>query len=287
MKEIKVNLNDKIQLDIMDYVKTGQVNLLFQINNGRSEDYMIKVRNMQKYGSFRISEKDNSLSVKPFVLQDSLKITFSKSISLSNYKIEQIRNKICENEFEINDALNYIEFIPDNGFYILKLSYSDNISSANTVSESKKNSVFKRPMAIMGNNSFTDSDSGVGLQNVDLMNDPELMLTTQNIDANSKKLAQLKEMRKNAKEKLQKIEKEYNKNWNLYQQEIKNIKAQMNANENIIQYYKNKDIASVENIFREINKKLAEAEKIISFFIKEKEQKMSEIDKKIKSNNHI
>ena len=79
-------------------------------------------------------------------------------------------------------------------------------------------------------------------------------------------------------EKVQKIEEELKKDYTAAQTQLEECKKQLEIDKRVLEYYKDKDVKPVEELFKEIQQKLDEAEKQIALFVQAKQQKTMEIE---------
>ena len=79
-------------------------------------------------------------------------------------------------------------------------------------------------------------------------------------------------------EKVQKIEEELKKDYTAAQTQLEECKTQLEIDKRVLEYYKDKDVKPVEEIFKEIQQKLDEAEKQIALFIQAQQKKTMEIE---------
>ena len=79
-------------------------------------------------------------------------------------------------------------------------------------------------------------------------------------------------------EKVQKIEEELKKDYTAAEIQLDECKKQLEIDKRVLEYYKDKDVKPVEELFKEIQQKLDEAEKQIALFIQAKQQKTMEIE---------
>ena len=79
-------------------------------------------------------------------------------------------------------------------------------------------------------------------------------------------------------EKVQKIEEELKKDYTTAQAQLEECKTQLEIDKRVLEYYKDKDVKPVEEIFKEIQQKLDEAEKQIALFIQAQQKKTMEIE---------
>lgn len=128
--EIQVFSKDLIKLNILQDVLGGMVNLAFQLNNGVAEDFATSIhkegKRVQVYGKFNISEDPAGevLTIRPIMIEGSLKILFQTNASFSGKKASVIRGstKNVEQEYEISSETAYIEFVPqDKQSYLMKV----------------------------------------------------------------------------------------------------------------------------------------------------------------------
>lgn len=79
-------------------------------------------------------------------------------------------------------------------------------------------------------------------------------------------------------EKIQKIEEELKKDYKQAEVQLEECKTQLEIDKRVLEYYKDKDVKPVEEIFKEIQQKLDEAEKQIALFIQAQQKKTMEIE---------
>jgi len=115
--------------------------------------------------------------------------------------------------------------------------------------------------------------------------DPDLARIEQEISVIERQQGQLSRKKQSAIDHLEKIEAEYKKDYESLEAELEEVKSRMEADEAIIEHYKDQDVMPIETIFQEIRLKLEEAESQIRFFIEAKQKKTMEIESEIKANN--
>ena len=79
-------------------------------------------------------------------------------------------------------------------------------------------------------------------------------------------------------EKVQKIEEELKKDYTAAQTQLDECKTQLEIDKRVLEYYKDKDVKPIEEIFKEIQQKFDEAEKQIALFIQAQQKKTMEIE---------
>ena len=68
------------------------------------------------------------------------------------------------------------------------------------------------------------------------------------------------------------------KDYTAAQTQLEECKTQLEIDKRVLEYYKDKDVKPVEEIFKEIQQKLDEAEKQIALFIQAQQKKTMEIE---------
>ena len=300
ISEIEIFCRDFIRFDILSEAVSGAVDLIFQLNGGKSENYMTDIHSAESrvkiYGKFNISENPvaNTISVRPVMISDGLKITpvFNVDVSDKSVLIVRSATKEVEMTYPFSKKLKSLVLVPNSAnSYMLKIDISDS-EDQSAVHEAevpvRQNNVFEPSLNMDFNNSVTaapkDSADNVAQTEVSAVNND---LSLDFSSENSAKLvhAQQENHKVSESEHLEQIEHEYQKDYNAKSRELDEIKARMEADSSVIEYYKDKDVVPIEKIFEEINQKLQEAEEQISLFIKAKQQKTMEIEGEIKSNN--
>lgn len=154
--EIQVFSKDLIKLNILQDVLSGTVKLAFQINDGAAEDFATSIhkegKRVQIYGKFNISEDPAGevLTIRPIMIEGSLKILFQASTSFSGKKASVVRGKtkVVEQEYEISSETAFIEFVPRGKSYLMKIVNRNGaavISTTQDTSKSSKNTAAHTP----------------------------------------------------------------------------------------------------------------------------------------------
>lgn len=149
--EVQVFAKDKIRLNILQDVLGGMVNVTFQQNNGAPQDYASQIhadgKRVYVFGKFNISEDVNGgdiITVRPIMIDTSLKIVFHANVNFSGKKVSVVRNttKMVEQEFEISSETLCLELLPQGKkYYLLKVTNGGGIAAApiqNTASQSHR-----------------------------------------------------------------------------------------------------------------------------------------------------
>ncbi len=277
---------------------------------------------MQVLGKFNLSEDPSGevLTVRPIMVSGSLKVTFgfSEQPSDTQNKLSIFRSatKSVEREYDISEMLTSIEFIPQGNIkYLLRLTYggveNDGLPAASEQSaeavqpsgESTENANLDRMTTLEGFNEVFETPAGdipsgpkpapdsqaapeppKSQPTGSNARDPELDRINGEIKAAEEKLRQLKERRKSANEILNKLEREYQKDYDEFQKELEEYKSRTGIDQSVLDYYKDNDIVSIEELFADIASKLDQAEKQIGLVILGRQEKTKEIENEVKSN---
>lgn len=140
--EIQVFSKDLIKLNILQDALGGMVKLAFQLNNGTAEDFATSIhkdgKRVQVYGKFNISEDPSGevLTIRPIMIDGSLKILFQSNASFSGKKASVVRSstKAIEREYEISNETAYIEFVPQGKqSYLMKVVNGNGVAASTVV----------------------------------------------------------------------------------------------------------------------------------------------------------
>lgn len=275
--EIELYKNDSVKLNILNELKDGDINISLSFDGGVYQDYISQIHredgNMRVLGIFKLLESpsDNLLSICPFEIRETLKVTFGYSGKQfeDEKKLSVFRRKIktVERQYDISDMLSSVEFIPQgNVNYLLRLTYGEQENDEAVVQETS-------PVSAVSDEAIqpTQTDSAAEISAVE-------------VTAAEQKLKNLRERRESTKDLLKKLEAEYEKDYDEFQRELEEYKQQSGVDQSVIEYYRDNDIQPIEDLMKEINEKLSQAEKQISLVILGRQKKTMEIEKEVKSN---
>ena len=275
--EIELYKNDSVKLNILNELKDGDINISLSFDGGVYQDYISQIHredgNMRVLGIFKLLESpsDNLLSICPFEIRETLKVAFGYSGKQfeDEKKLSVFRRKIktVERQYDISGMLSSVEFIPQgNVNYLLRLTYGEQENDEAVVQETS-------PVSAVSDEAIqpTQTDSAAEISAVE-------------VTAAEQKLKNLRERRESTKDLLKKLEAEYEKDYDEFQRELEEYKQQSGVDQSVIEYYRDNDIQPIEDLMKEINEKLSQAEKQISLVILGRQKKTMEIEKEVKSN---
>lgn len=117
-----------------------------------------------------------------------------------------------------------------------------------------------------------------------ITSDGELQEIQREISAVEAQRDQLAQKKRNARQHLETIQSEFQKDQAAYQGELDELKAQTDVDEAILKHYADRGITPTQTLLDEARAKLDEAEAQIRLFIEAKQRKTMEIENEIKSN---
>ena len=258
---IKMNLYKEVVLD-----NTASLEFILD-NNTNGSDYLTAIHNedvvMNRYGCFNISEEKNTgfITIRPALVRFALKIIIRCKQPFSETKNLIIcRNGKTEIEktYDITNC-NSIELVADGEKYILKINYES--EQQNTTQE----------IVAASETSQTETENIQTTENVHSEN--SINQTEENKENNTT----VENSTEISQEKLDAIKAETEKDYESYSEKLEVLKEDYNFDKSLIEYYKDNDLVPIEQIFAELDAKIAEAEKQITLFIQARENKTKEI----------
>ena len=327
--EIELFGKDSVKLNILKELVSGDINISLSLNGGVYQDYLSQIHRdgsrMQVLGKFNLSESPSGdlLTIRPIMVSGMLKVTFGFSGNQleGEKKLNVFRSatKTVERQYDINDMLSSVEFIPQGNIkYLLRLTYgeseSEESSDSETASETRATEqasssaaapaigaslddfdIFSSPEAVTAPSEpkqkpktepQPESHSAPAPNSLAKPdeNDRELESIQGQIKAVEDKQQKLNERRASAKDMLQKLATEYEKDYDEFQRELEEYKQQFGVDQSVIDYYKDNDIQPIEELMKEISEKITQAEQQISLVILGRQKKTMEIENEVKSN---
>lgn len=267
-EEFEIFRKDLIKMNLYkEVVSDNTASLEFILDNNTSgSDYLTAIHNedvvMNRYGCFNISEEKNTgfITIRPALVRFALKIIIRCKQPFSENKTLVIcRNGKTEIEktYDITHC-NSIELVAAEEKYILKISFEDvqqsSIQSQNMTQET---------ITTVENIDIQPTES---VQSSNITNQTEESNNT--TAENSEGISQ---------EKLDAIKAESEKDYESYSEKLEVLKADYNFDKSLIEYYKDNDLVPIEQIFAELDEKIAQAEKQITLFVQARENKTREI----------
>ena len=246
--ETELFVRDTIRINILKELMAGSATLAVQLNDCEIENYATQIHNdmgrVRVYGNFNMAESIDGevLTIRPISVDRVMKAVPAMSEGISGKEIAIVRSstKQVENTYPFDETFMGLELVPSENKYILKLEYADNVQTEQPV--------------IQDENPVIQEEQRVIEEEQPVVQNP------------------VKD------EKIQKIEEELKKDYKQAEVQLEECKTQLEIDKRVLEYYQNKDVKPVEEIFKEIQQKLDEAEKQIALFIQAQQKKTMEIE---------
>ena len=244
--ETELFVRDTIRINILKELMAGSATLAVQLNDGEIENYATQIHNdmgrVRVYGNFNMAESIDGevLTIRPISVDRVMKAVPAMSEGISGKEIAIVRSstKQVENTYPFDETFMGLELVPSENKYILKLEYADSVQKRTPVIEEEK---------------------PVMQEEQSVIQEPVVQNPVKD-------------------EKIQKIEEELQKDYKQAEVQLEECKTQLEIDKRVLEYYKDKDVKPVEEIFKEIQQKLDEAEKQIALFIQAQQKKTMEIE---------
>jgi len=251
--ETELFVRDTIRINILKELMAGSATLAVQLNDGEIENYATQIHNdmgrVRVYGNFNMAESIDGevLTIRPISVDRVMKAVPAMSEGISGKEIAIVRSstKQVENTYPFDETFMGLELVPSENKYILKLEYADSVQS--------EQSVIREETPVI------EEEKPVMQEEQSVIQEPVVQNPVKD-------------------EKIQKIEEELQKDYKQAEVQLEECKTQLEIDKRVLEYYKDKDVKPVEEIFKEIQQKLDEAEKQIALFIQAQQKKTMEIE---------
>ena len=252
--ETELFVRDTIRINILKELMAGSATLAVQLNDGEIENYATQIHNdmgrVRVYGNFNMAESIDGevLTIRPISVDRVMKAVPAMSEGISGKEIAIVRSstKQVENTYPFDETFMGLELVPSENKYILKLEYADSVQSEQPVIREETPAIQEEKPVIQEEQPVIQEEKPV----VSVVKDEEV----------------------------QKIEEELQKDYQQAEVQLEECKTQLEIDKRVLEYYKDKDVKPVEEIFKEIQQKLEEAEKQIALFIQAQQKKTMEIE---------
>ncbi len=241
---------DSIKLNILNETLGGAAVVTFRSDSGAVADYAREIHHkggqVFRFGSFTVSEESagNFIKIRPNAVGEALTIDIKFSQPVSGKSAGAFRSATKS----ISDELTITDTAA-----VLELA--------------------------PGGSGYT-----VKLTNAGDADREELREIQQKTDEMQQKTSELSQQKRVAAEKLRRLEAEYSKDHEALQAELDGIRERLGSDGKVLEFYKDKDITPTEELLKQAEAKLNEAEAQIKLFIEAKQQKTIEIETEIRSN---
>ena len=253
--ETELFVRDTIRINILKELMAGSAVFAVQLDDGETENYATQIHSnmgrVKVYGNFNMSESVDGevLTIRPISVDRVMKAVPALSEGISGKEIAIVRSstKQVENTYPFDGTFMGMELFPSENKYILKLEYADSVQEEIPV--------------IQEETPVIEEEKPVIQEEIPVVQEEQPVVKNPVKD-----------------EKIQKIEEELQKDYKQAEVQLEECKTQLEIDKRVLEYYKDKDVKPVEEIFKEIQQKLDEAEKQIALFIQAQQKKTMEIE---------
>ena len=260
--ETDLFVRDTLRINILKELMAGNISLAVQLDNGAIESYATQIHSdmgrVKVYGNFNMSESVDGevLTIRPIAVDRVMKAVPAMAGGISGKEIALVRSatKQVENTYPFDETFMGLELVPSENKYILRLEYADSIQTEQPVIQEEIPVIQKETPVIQEEIPVIQEETPVIQEEQPVVQEP------------------VKD------EKVQKIEEELKKDYTAAQTQLDECKTQLEIDKRVLEYYKDKDVKPIEEIFKEIQQKFDEAEKQIALFIQAQQKKTMEIE---------
>jgi len=253
--ETDLFVRDTLRINILKELMAGNISLAVQLDNGAIESYATQIHSdmgrVKVYGNFNMAESVDGevLTIRPISVDRVMKAVPAMAGGISDKEIALVRSstKQIENTYPFDETFMGLELVPSENKYILRLEYADSIQTEQPVIQEEISVVQEEIPVIQEETPVIQEEQPVVQEPV-------------------------------KDEKVQKIEEELKKDYTAAQTQLDECKTQLEIDKRVLEYYKDKDVKPIEEIFKEIQQKFDEAEKQIALFIQAQQKKTMEIE---------
>ena len=291
ISEMTVYCKDSLKMNVLREVLAGEMNLTFRTDGERAEDYASSLHRedsrMRVYGKFNLSEDPAGevLTVRPVAVKTGLRIDIACDRECDGKTLTVIRaaTKTVERTWELC-GLERIALVPSGDEFTMRLTYRE-VGHEETP-ELPDDVIF----AVAGDNPVgnapaetapTGTDAaGFDFGRMHSLDDDFLFSAPEDPPAASAPPQEHPPQSEEDKRRI--IAAETEKDQTVYQAELEELAACVEADAEVLAYYRDKDIRPTEDLLQDIREKIAQAETQIRLLIEAKQRKTAAIEAEIK-----
>ena len=296
ISEMTVYCRDSLKMNVLREVLAGEMTLTFRMDGERAEDYASSLHRedsrMRVYGKFNLSEDPTGevLTVRPVAAQAGLRIDIACGTECAGKTLTLVRGatKTVEQTWELG-GLQRIALIPSGDGFTLRLTCRD-ISTAAASSEADSSETASSEANSMEATSSETASTNAASAGTDFPGwvSPEDDFWESDFSgADSTPIpaasaSPQEQPPQSEEEKRRVIAAETEKDQTVFQAELEELAACVEADAEVLAYYRDKDIRPTEDLLRDIREKIAQAETQIRLLIEAKQRKTAAIEAEIK-----
>lgn len=301
ISEMTVYCRDSLKMNVLREVLAGEMTLTFRMDGERAEDYASSLHRedsrMRVYGKFNLSEDPTGqvLTVRPVAAQAGLRIDIACGTECAGKTLTLVRGatKTVEQTWDLG-GLQRIALLPSGDGFTLRLTCRDistaaDSSAANptTADSSETASSAANPTAADSSETPSTNASSAGTDFRGLISPEDDFWEADFPRAESTptpaaSVSPQEQPPQSEEEKRRVIAAETEKDQTVSQAELEELAACVEADEEVLAYYRDKDIRPTEDLLRDIRERIAQAETQIRLLIEAKQRKTAAIEAEIK-----
>ena len=321
ISEMTVYCRDSLKMNVLREVLAGEMTLTFRMDGERAEDYASSLHRedsrMRVYGKFNLSEDPTGevLTVRPVAAQAGLRIDIACGTECAGKTLTLVRGatKTVEQTWELG-GLQRIALIPSGDGFTLRLTCRDistaaasseaHSSEANSTETASSETASSEADSSEAHSSETASSeaNSTGATSSETASTNTASAGTdfpgwvspeddfwesdfpgaESIPVPAASASPQEQPPQSEEEKRRVIAAETEKDQTVFQAELEELAACVEADAEVLAYYRDKDIRPTEDLLRDIREKIAQAETQIRLLIEAKQRKTAAIEAEIK-----
>lgn len=301
ISEMTVYCRDSLKMNVLREVLAGEMTLTFRMDGERAEDYASSLHRedsrMRVYGKFNLSEDPTGqvLTVRPVAAQAGLRIDIACGTECAGKTLTLVRGatKTVEQTWDLG-GLQRIALLPSGDGFTLRLTCRDisttaDSSAANptTADSSETASSAANPTAADSSETPSTNAFSAGTDFRGLISPEDDFWEADFPRAESTptppaSVSPQEQPPQSEEEKRRVIAAETEKDQTVSQAELEELAACVEADAEVLAYYRDKDIRPTEDLLRDIRERIAQAETQIRLLIEAKQRKTAAIEAEIK-----
>ena len=318
ISEIKMQCRDMLKMDWLRDVMAGDVALSVRLDGGRAEDYASSLHRegsrVKVYGKFNLSENPTGdvLTLRPVAAGSRLQIDIKHRRKCSGRILRLVRaaNKTVEKEWSLDD-IEQLSLLPSGDGFTLRLTcrerFSSEVASLDGASSGGASSRgasldgtsledgfmefgsldddFLGAAPIATTSTENPSSQNISMQNISVENvsGANVSVIKNSADKNSGEAVPQERPLQSEAEKRLIIAAETENDQSAYQAELEEMAACVEADAEVLAYYRDKDVRPTEELLQEIREKIAQTETQIRLLIEARQRKTAAIEAEIKN----
>lgn len=282
MTQFELFKKDCLKLKFLKEINNKNVDVVLFLEADGTERNLLSVRpegeSIYRFNNFTITETEesNEVEFRPNVIgcYVYLKITCTESVD-----VEIVRNGSTETDriLHLAEGVSKIELNPvDMKGYRVSLQETEGIKRKQNETNTAQNS--DGQLKVLEN----CNENAATLEKINTCLDADIKSVQSKIQMLENQSVELSERKSEYKNHLDKLQKEYDKDYANYEADLEQIRSEYNIDKELIMMYENKDIETVEELIRKAEEAIAKVEEQIRVFVAAKSKKTMEIEEELR-----